>query len=241
MLVEILQEGVVKSIMSYSKLELIYFRLRALAEAPQMMLKFADIDYSYTMASEYFNKPWKEAKADVAFNQLPLLIVDEKIEIWQSNSIVRFLAPITGTMPEDKMIAAQADSIFESTHELFFPLNPTVNVFVGEHHNNLKKQFLETFPTKLKNFTRQLEKLSNGPFFFGKKPYYCDFSAYHHFSLAKLLDNEILSEFPKITNFMDEFEKLNNIAEYLKNRPELIEIGKSPKMIINGEKLKTGG
>ena len=101
MLVEILHEGEVKSIMGYSKLELIYFRLRALAEAPQMMLKFADIDYDYTMASEYFNKPWKEAKADVAFNQLPLLIVDEKIEIWQSNSIVRFLATITGTMPED--------------------------------------------------------------------------------------------------------------------------------------------
>ena len=136
---------------------------------------------------------------------------------------------------------AQCYFFFESTHELFFPLNPTVNVFVGEHHNNLKKQFLETFPTKLKNFTRQLEKLSNGPFFFGKKPYYCDFSAYHHFSLAKLLDNEILNEFPKITNFMGEFEKLNNIAEYLKNRPELIEIGQSPKMIINGEKLKTGG
>ena len=94
--------------MGYSKLELIYFRLRALAEAPQMMLKFAGIDYSYIMANEYFNKPWKEAKAGVAFNQLPLLIVDEKIEIWQSNSIVRFLATITGTMPENKMIAAQA-------------------------------------------------------------------------------------------------------------------------------------
>ena len=40
---------------------------------------------------------------------------------------------------------------------------------------------------------------------------------------------------------MDEFEKLRNISEYLKNRPELIEIGESPKMIINGEKLKTGG
>ena len=46
MLVEILHEGEVKSIMGYSKLELIYFRLRALAEAPQMMLKYADIDLS---------------------------------------------------------------------------------------------------------------------------------------------------------------------------------------------------
>ena len=226
--------------MKYPKLDLIYFRLRALAEAPQMMLRFAGINYSYIVSDEHFNKSWKDAKLDAPFGQLPLLIVDDKLEIWQSNSIVRYLATITGTMPEDKLIAAQVDAIFETTHELFYPLNPTVNVFVGEQHRNLKQQFLEFFPIKLKNFTRQFEKLSDGPFFFGEKPYYCDFSAYHHFSLSKLLDENILNEYPKITKFMEEFEKLNNIKSYLQNRPQLIDIGVSPKMIINGEEFKTG-
>lgn len=221
-------------------LKLIYFKLRALAEAPQMMMEFGGLNYSYIMAEDFFNKPWNEAKNDAPFNQLPLLIVNKNTEIWQSNSIVRFLAPLTGTMPDDRLIAAQVDSIFESTHELFFPLNPTVNVVTGEQHNALKKQFLEMFPRKLKNFSRQFERLSNGPFFFGKKPYYCDFSAYHHFSLAKILDPEVLNGYSRVISFMEAFEKLPRVEDYLEKRPEIIDVGTSPKLIINGIKYETG-
>ena len=221
-------------------LKLIYFKLRALAEAPKMMMEFAGLNYNYIMAEDYFKKSWEEAKNDAPFNQLPLLIVNEKTEIWQSNSIVRFLAPLTGTMPDDRLVAAQVDSIFESTHELFFPLNPTVNVVTGEQHKALKKQFLEAFPRKLKNFSRQFERLSDGPFFFGKKPYYCDFSAYHHFSLAKILDPEVLNGYSRVISFMEAFEKLPKVDDYLKKRPEIIDVGTSPKLIINGIKYETG-
>ena len=125
-------------------------------------------------------------------------------------------------MPDDRLVAAQVDSIFESTHELFFPLNPTVNVVTGEQHNALKKQFLEMFPRKLKNFSRQFERLSDGPFFFGEKPYYCDFSAYHHFSLAKILDPEILNRYSRVISFMEAFEKLPKVDDYLDKRPDII-------------------
>ena len=168
-----------------------------------------------------------------------MLIVDNKLHIWQSNSIIRYLAPLTGTMPKDSLMAAQADAIFETTHTLFFPLNPTVNVFVGEQHETHKTQFLNSFPTTLKNFSRQLEKLSNGPFFLGGKPYYCDFSAYHHFSLAKILDPNILDPYPRVNQLINEFEKLPNIQKYLETRPELIDVGVGHKMIVKGEKVKT--
>ena len=221
-------------------LKLIYFKLRALAEAPKMMMEFAGLNYNYIMAEDYFKKSWEEAKNDAPFNQLPLLIVNENTEIWQSNSIVRFLAPLTGTMPDDRLVAAQVDAIFESTHELFFPLNPTVNVVTGEQHKALKKQFLEAFPRKLKNFSRQFERLSDGPFFFGDKPYYCDFSAYHHFSLAKILDPEVLNGYSRVTSFMKAFEKLPKVDEYLEKRPEIIDVGTNPKLIIDGIKYETG-
>ncbi len=221
-------------------LKLIYFKLRALAETPQMMMKFGGLNYSYIMAEDFFKKPWEEAKNHTPFNQLPLLIVNNTTEIWQSNSIVRFLAPLTGTMPNDRLVAAQVDSIFESTHELFFPLNPTVNVVTGVQHNALKKQFLEMFPRKLKNFSRQFERLSDGPFFFGKTPYYCDFSAYHHFSLAKILDPKVLNGYSRVISFMEAFEKLPRVDDYLEKRPEIIDVGTSPKLIINGIKYETG-
>ena len=221
-------------------LKLIYFKLRALAETPQMMMEYAGLNYSYIMAEDYFKKSWEEAKNDAPFNQLPLLIVNNNTEIWQSNSIVRFLAPLTGTMPDDRLVVAQVDAIFESTHELFFPLNPTVNVVTGEQHNALKKQFLEMFPRKLKNFSRQFERLSDGPFFFGEKPYYCDFSAYHHFSLAKILDPEVLKGYSRVISFMEAFEKLPKVDNYLEKRPEIIDVGTNPKLIIDGIKYETG-
>ena len=80
------------------KLQLIYFNLRALCEAPRMMLHNAEIEYSYEMAWNYFKKPWSEIKKDVIFHKLPLLVIDEKIEIWQSNTISRYIAKITNNL-----------------------------------------------------------------------------------------------------------------------------------------------
>ena len=117
-----------------SKLQLIYFNLRALCEAPRMMLHTAGIEYSYEMAWDYFKKPWGDVKKEVIFHKLPLLVINEKIEIWQSNTISRYIAKLTNNIPNNEEMVAYADSIFESAHDLFFPLNPTINVWVGEMH-----------------------------------------------------------------------------------------------------------
>ena len=44
------------------KLQLIYFNLRALCEAPRMMMHRAGLEYSYEMAWDYYQKPWSEVK-----------------------------------------------------------------------------------------------------------------------------------------------------------------------------------
>jgi len=71
------------------KLELIYFNLRALAESPQMMMHYAGVKYHYEMAWDYYGKPWSEAKSEVPFGQLPMLVVNDTVRIWQSGAIVR--------------------------------------------------------------------------------------------------------------------------------------------------------
>ena len=95
------------------KLEVIYFNLRALAESPQMMMHYAGVEYRYEMAWDYYGKPWSEAKLEVAFGQLPVLVVNDTVHIWQSGAIVRYLAKLTGTMPEDHLLAARVDAVFE--------------------------------------------------------------------------------------------------------------------------------
>ena len=40
-------------------LKLIYFKMRALAEAPQMLMYYAGIDYEYLMSWDYFGDDWE--------------------------------------------------------------------------------------------------------------------------------------------------------------------------------------
>ena len=222
------------------KLELIYLNLRALAEPPQMMMRYAGVEYCYKMAWDYYGKPWSEAKLEVAFGQLPVLVVNDTVHIWQSGAIVRYLAQLTGTMPEESLLAARVDAVFEQTQELFAPLNPTVNIKIGEEHLKFKDMFLSSFPGILKNFARQLEHSDEGSYFFGSKPYYCDFSAYHHFSLAAILQQDILNTYPSVLDFMAAVENLSGVKEYLASRPEIIGVGNAPKLIKDGIAKPTG-
>ena len=223
-----------------SKLQLIYFNLRALCEAPRMMLHTAGIEYSYEMAWDYFKKPWGDVKKEVIFHKLPLLVIDEKIEIWQSNTISRYIAKLTNNIPNNEEMVAYADSIFESAHDLFFPLNPTINVWVGEMHLKNKKNLLdEILPKAFTNFEKLLSKYE-GNFFLGERAFYCDFNVYHHVSLALLLDDKILDNFPKLKKFMSDFEKIQGILDYLKSRPKLIGIGTWPKVVIDGIEYTSG-
>jgi glutathione S-transferase len=222
------------------KLQLIYFNLRALCEAPRMMLHQSNISYTYEMAWNYFKKPWREVKQEVIFHRLPLLIVDEKIEIWQSNTISRYIAKLTNNIPKDDVMAAYADSIYESAHDLFLPLNPTVNIFTGDKHINNKKNLIEDIlPRAFINFNKLIDKFE-GNFFLGERAYYCDYNVFHHLSLALLIDKNILNNYPKLNKFMSDFESQNGIKKYLDSRPQLVGIGIKPKVIIDGKEYTTG-
>ena len=221
-------------------LKLIYGNMRALCEAPQMMLHYADIPYEYKMVWDHYGSSWAEVKKDIIFNRLPILIINEDKYLWQSNTIIRYLSNLTKTKPSDEFKLAYCDAVFESTHEMFSPLNPTINMTFGEKFNANKKKLLEDIlPNSLNNFEKLLQN-SSGNFFIGNDPFYCDFNAYHHFSMCLILDKNIFSNFPNLKKFINNFEKLNNIKNYLDGRPELVELGKSPHFLINGKKIPTG-
>ena len=224
----------------YPKLELIYLNVRALAEAPQMIMHFANIPYSYKMAWDYYGEPWIKQKKNAPFNQLPILIINDEMQIWQSGAIVRYIANIANITPKDPALLAYADAIFESAQELQSPLNPTINLYTEEKFKEFRDKLINNIlPKKFYNFNRQLQKFS-GNFFLGDNPYYCDFAVYHYFEMALLLDKNLLNDFPRIKNHMDALISLNGIKKYLDSRPEIINIGINPKMKINGIEIKTG-
>ena len=225
---------------SFPKLDLVYFKMRAFTEAIQMQLCYGNVPYTYYMAWEYFDKPWPEMKKEIGFGQLPVLIVDNKTHIWQSGSIMRYTANLANTCPTNEEDRGIADAIFESSQELFQPLNATINFKVGEEYESLKKTILSGFEPKIFYFNKYLERDNSGPFFLGRSPTYCDFGTYHQLSMIRVLEPTIFDDWPTIKSFLSAIENLKGVSEYLDGRPELVGIKEKPNLIIKGKAVPTG-
>ena len=48
-------------------LKLVYFKMRALAEAPQLLLNYCEINYEYIMSWDHFDDEWSNVKPKLAF------------------------------------------------------------------------------------------------------------------------------------------------------------------------------
>ena len=221
------------------KLDLIYFKMRAFAEPAQLLMSYGNLEYKYHMAWDYYNKSWDELKETIPFGQLPLLVVNDEIKIWQSGSIVRYISNLIGKNPRNTEELGKVDALFESSQELLQPLNMTINFLSGDAFEKNKELVLGSFKPKLSYFNRIIET-SGGPFFYGLEPFYCDFGIYHQFSLLRLLDEQLFKETPLISSFMGEIENLSGVKEYLGKRPELIGVSSCPQLVINGKAVATG-
>ena len=145
----------------------------------------------------------------------------------------------TGHMPEGQLLTAKVDGLFESAHDLFYPLNPVINVRWGEAFQTGKAELEKILPTKLARFAKQYDRYE-GPFFFGDSQYYCDFAAFHHFDMAELLMPDILSAFQGLQRFMEAMRSVPKIQQYLDTRPELLNVGIDPRMRTAQGEVSTG-
>ena len=109
--------------MDFKKVDLVYFNILAYAEPIKMLLMHGGIPFKFWMPWDYFGKGWNEAKSEVPFGRLPVLIINEEHVLWESGSIMRFLAKHTNTLPKGDLLQAKAHAIFDSTKELVMPMS----------------------------------------------------------------------------------------------------------------------
>jgi glutathione S-transferase len=220
-------------------LQLIYFKMRALAEAPQLLLHYAGIEYKYQMSWDYYDKEWSQIKPEISFKQLPVLIVDGEHEIGQSIAILSYIEQLVGLSLSNPIIAGRANAIMQSAQELFAPLNPTVNFAVGEDFNTKRDDMTPFLLSRFDDLDRMLSSSGN-KFFIDDVPRACDFAAFHHLDLSKKLDETLLNKFPRLGKFVDDITSINSVRTYLDRRPELIDVSVAPKLIIEGKPHPTG-
>ena len=219
-------------------LTLVYFKMRALGEAPQMMLRHREHPYRYAMGWDYFGKPWAEVKSEATYRQLPMLVTEDGTRITQTGAIMRYLARRLDLMPVDPVMAALADEVFEGAHELFVPLNPLVNFKTGDAFRDGCEACLPALKARLR-ILRGCWRAATASSFLARLRH-CDFAAFHHIDLSHFLDEAILADFPRLFEFNAAMRGLSGMGAYLADRPELIGVGVGPKLVINGRPVPTG-
>tara|TARA_B100001109_G_scaffold247218_1_gene236782 strand:+ start:120 stop:797 length:678 start_codon:yes stop_codon:yes gene_type:complete len=220
-------------------LKLVYFKMRALAEAPQLLLEYSGLKYEYLMSWDHFDDVWSKVKPMIPFQQLPMMEVGDGTQICQSIAILQYIENRSGLSISDPIKAAEAMAILQSAQELFAPLNPTVNFATGDDFVTKRDAMREGLKSRFADLARCLEKY-DGKYFIDDTPRAAEFAAYHHFDLSRYLDPEILNSFPRLLQFINDIESINSISSYLENRPKLVDVGIEPKLIIDGKAQPTG-
>ena len=221
------------------KLKLIYFKMRALAEAPRLLLHYTKLEYDDVMSWDYYGKDWSEIKSKVPFKQLPMLVVDQKHEICQSIAIITFIEKIAGIEISDPISNAKANAVMQSAQELFMPLNPAINFAVGDSFKKKREDMMPFLNTRFEDLERAL-KDNDKVFYVDDNPHACDFAVYHHLDLSKLLDPGLIKKFPRLEKFIEDIESIESIKSYLNSRPKLIDVSVEPKLVIDGLAHSTG-
>ena len=213
--------------------------MRALAEAPQLLLEYSGLEYEYLMSWDHFDDVWSNVKPTIPFQQLPMMETEDGTQICQSIAILQYIENRSGLSISDPIKAAEAMAILQSSQELFAPLNPTVNFATGDDFVTKRDAMREGLKSRFADLARCLEKY-DGKFFIDDTPRAAEFAAYHHFDLSRYLDPEILNSFPRLLQFINDIESINSISSYLENRPKLVDVGIEPKLIIDGKAQPTG-
>lgn len=213
--------------------------MRALAEAPQLLLNYCGINYEYIMSWDHFDDEWSNVKPKLAFKQLPMMEVEDGTQICQSIAILHYIESLGGLKISDPLMAAEAMAVLQSSQELFAPLNPTVNFAVGQDFKNKRDSMKTNLESRFSDLARYLDK-HEGRYFIDDTPRAAEFACFHHLDLSRELDPEILEKFPRLIKFVKDIEDIDIVSKYLKNRPKLVGVGIEPKLVINGIEHPTG-
>ena len=98
-------------------LKLVYFKMRALAEAPQLLLNYCKINYEYIMSWDHFDDEWSNVKPKLAFKQLPMMQVEDGTQICQSIAILQYIENLGGLKISDPVKAAEATAVLQSAQD----------------------------------------------------------------------------------------------------------------------------
>ena len=121
-------------------------------------------------------------------------------------------------------------------------INPLINCYTGSEYSRVHSYYFgQTFDPCLEQLDEQLENVQSrgwGPFFGGTEPSYADYHVYHMLSNCLVAEPDCVEPM-RLQRWMATMEQLPQLAEYLRDRPELVGVGTNPGLLDRNGTLVT--
>ncbi|GAB1598768.1 S-crystallin 4-like [Argonauta hians] len=214
---------------------LYYFNRRGRAEICRLLFAIADVAYTDKLID---STKWENDKHELPTCMLPVLEIDDKIQIPHSMTISRYLANEFGFHGKDnleKMIIESLTDcfydVFDNYMRMFYDRNGRkVKRFscdmrgkYEEDKSESRKRYIETCDRILPYLESCLEtRIGNsGQYFTGEKIKLCDLMCYCALENPLIENPALLSNFPKLRNLRRHVASQQKVSLYLKKRNEI--------------------
>lgn len=196
-----------------------YWKTKGYAQPIRLLLTYAgedfeDIQYEQGPPPDFSRESWYSVKPKFgetfSFPNLPYYI-DGDIRITQNHAILRHVArkhKLDGDTEKEKAIV---DMIIEEAMDLRQGVVKITYTSV-ENYEKWKPEYFKNIPTKLAQFENHI---GDNDWFAGNKVTAADFSMYEILDQHRRMQADSLDAFPKLRAFLDRFECLPTVKEYL--------------------------
>lgn len=194
------------------KIKLTYFDFAASrGEECRLALHLAGVDFQDDRLA---GSAWAQLKPDTPFGSLPVLEVEGKGRLAQSNAILRWVGTQYGLHPSDPWEAARHDAILAVCEELRGRVDPSSRTKDADEKKRMREELATGY---LQQWGRAVEQqIGDGPFLAGDKLNVADIKL---FIVANWLMKGVLDHIP--TDVFADYPKLNRLVDAVKNHPDV--------------------
>ena len=159
---------------------------------------------------------WAARKASSPFGALPILTVEGKGELAQSNAILGYIGRAHGLLPADPFEAARHESVMSAVEDLRAALRPVVRISDEAEKKKARTEFAQG---TLQEWGGQIERQIRGPFVGGEKLGVADLKVYVVTStfIKGGMDHipaDVFKAFPKLTALYAAVKAHPRVAEW---------------------------
>ncbi|XP_053376944.1 glutathione S-transferase Mu 1-like [Mercenaria mercenaria] len=200
-----------------------YWKTKGLAQPIRLLLTYAgeefeDVQYEQGPPPDFSRESWYSVKPKFgeifSFPNLPYIASSSGWKKTDSGLfialkyILSFYVTLDGDTDKEKAIV---DMIIDEAMDLRLGVIKITYTSV-ENYEKWKPDYFKTVPTKLAQFERHL---GENDWFAGEKITAADFSMYEILIQHRRMQSDSLDAFPKLRAFLDRFECLPRVKEYL--------------------------